>query len=378
MAIPQQLPQLVDSCAGKIVIDHGHFEVFDPLALPPEGTDLLALAEAAPPSFSADGMAVILSPHQNNFDTSVTIEFWSARPDDDRDRWEQISENVLRVESATLVIGSPGYDELEATAAPDTYILEVSGRGFVGYGWPGSTDPGDEWRLRLWPARTDTGGVRAPQRWHQPGVGAPDPVPFHSEVTSDSSTDATESTSWGFLPRTSPWDSVPAELYHVNGAVSLNEMDPDLIARLIRLPEDQQREIAWWCARRALESAGLHTEDYIITTMAQIQAGEPPPKLDDLFEWLNKWLDETSLDEGSRALSPEATWTRRVLTSEQHPYASGEVSRPHFALPTIVTVANADPLHAAVETLSAACSTYSDHAPSLIEQLKAEFKLSQK
>lgn len=372
MTIPEQLPQLIDSCAGKIVIDSGHFEVFDPLALPPEGTDLLALAEASPPSSSADGMAVILSPHQNNFDTSVTIECWSARPHDDRDRWEQISENVLRVESGELFVGTPGYESLGAAAAPDTYILEVSGRGFVGYGWPGSTEPGDEWRVRLWPARTDQGGVRAPRRWYQPGFGVPDPVPFHPEITTGDPVDVEEPGGRGSLWKTSVWDSVPDELYHVNGAVDLNRMDPELVARLIRLPAARQREIAWWCAHRALEWAGLDTEDHIIKIMAQIDAGAPPPDLEGLFAWLNN----TSLDgEESVASAELGTWSRRELNPEQHPYEIGEVSRPHFALPTIVTVATSNPLHAVVETLTAACSTYSDHAPSLIERLKTEFDL---
>lgn len=381
MTIPQQVPQLINAYAGKIVIDYGHFEVFDPQAFPPEVTDLLGLAQASPPSFSADGMAVILSPHQNNFDTSVAIEVWSARPDDDRDRWEQISENVFRVESGELFVG----ESLGAAAAPDTYILQVSGRGFVGYGWPGSTEPGDEWRLRLWPARTDPGGARAPQQWSQPGFGVPDPVPFRPENTTGDSIDVEEPGSQGPIRETSAWDSVPGELYHVNGAVELNRMDPELVARLISLPATRQREIAWWCAHRALkwtsldpEWAGLDTEDYVIKTIAQIEAGAPPPDFEELFNWLDTWLDERNLDgQDSAASSGQGTWTRTVLTPDQHPYEMGEVSRPHFALPTIVTAANSDPLHAVIETLSHACSTYSDHAPSLIEQLKTEFDLTE-
>jgi hypothetical protein len=32
------------------------------------------------------------------------------------------------------------------------YAARVTGRGFLNHGWPGSTTPGDEWRLQLWPA----------------------------------------------------------------------------------------------------------------------------------------------------------------------------------------------------------------------------------
>jgi DNA-binding CsgD family transcriptional regulator len=32
------------------------------------------------------------------------------------------------------------------------YAARMTGRGFLNHGWPGSTTPGDEWRLQLWPA----------------------------------------------------------------------------------------------------------------------------------------------------------------------------------------------------------------------------------
>ena len=32
---------------------------------------------------------------------------------------------------------------------------------FVNYGWPGSTEPGDVWRVRMWPAGGDEGAAIA-------------------------------------------------------------------------------------------------------------------------------------------------------------------------------------------------------------------------
>jgi hypothetical protein len=34
---------------------------------------------------------------------------------------------------------------------PGAYAIRIAGRGFVNFGWPGSTEPGDQWRIQLWP-----------------------------------------------------------------------------------------------------------------------------------------------------------------------------------------------------------------------------------
>lgn len=370
MTPPKKFPQIVDSRSVRLVIDYGHFDVFDPQAIPSEASDLHALAEASPPSYAVDGMAVVLSPHQNNFDTPMTVECWSSRPDADREQWEQVSENAIQVESGKLYAGTPGGESLVAETIPGTYILEVSGRGFVNYGWPGSTEPGDEWRLRLWPARTDPDGARAPQLWHQPGYGVPEPAPFRPDAVAGVPGDDQDLGGQELGRPTSVWDSVPDDLHYFNGAVALTEMDPELVTWLIQLPEARQREIAWWCTDRALELAGLDTEKYILDTVARIKTGGSPPSDAELFAWLN---DVTQVHEESPAVAGQAVWERIEHSRQQHPYASGEISRPHHAIVTLSAVAASNPLRAAVETLDAACSTYSDQAPNLIELLKIEF-----
>jgi hypothetical protein len=47
-----------------------------------------------------------------------------------------------------------------------TYAVRITGRGFVARGWPGTTTPGDEWRIQLWP------GAAAPPEAVGAGVGA--------------------------------------------------------------------------------------------------------------------------------------------------------------------------------------------------------------
>jgi hypothetical protein len=45
-------------------------------------------------------------------------------------------------------------DRTEIDVPPGLYHALITGRGFVSHGWPGSTEPGDEWRIRLWPSPT--------------------------------------------------------------------------------------------------------------------------------------------------------------------------------------------------------------------------------
>ena len=46
------------------------------------------------------------------------------------------------------------------------YVMRVVGRGFVARGWPGSTEPGDTWRIQLWPhVGTDPVPLRRLATW---------------------------------------------------------------------------------------------------------------------------------------------------------------------------------------------------------------------
>jgi hypothetical protein len=98
------------------------------------------------------GLVVILSPHQNNFDMPLRVEVWDSAPPDDLEEWEEAFEAHLDVNQYGLVFESPTLDFIDLAVPPGSYYALITGRGFVAHGWPGSTEPGDHWRLRLWPS----------------------------------------------------------------------------------------------------------------------------------------------------------------------------------------------------------------------------------
>lgn len=116
-----------------------------------DSSPLLEQAGEAP--VAGDGqLLLVLSPHQNSFELDLTVEVWGTEPPTDSDDWEQVVRGWLDVEDDRLRYESPTM-EIEAFDVPSgRYAVEASGRGFVAYGWPGSTTPGDVWRVRLWPS----------------------------------------------------------------------------------------------------------------------------------------------------------------------------------------------------------------------------------
>jgi hypothetical protein len=97
---------------------------------------------------------VVLSPHQNNFAMRLWVEVWPAEPADDLDDWQEALFTGLVVGASGLVYESPTLESATVPVPSGRYAVRITGRGFVNRGWPGSTTPGDEWRLQLWPART--------------------------------------------------------------------------------------------------------------------------------------------------------------------------------------------------------------------------------
>ena len=114
------------------------------------------LEQAADVPVAGDGrLLLVLSPHQNNIQLDLTVQVWDAEPTADAYDWQQVVRGWLDVETDRLRYESPTM-EIEAFDVPSgRYAVEVSGRGFVTYGWPGSTTPGDVWRVRLWPSEVE-------------------------------------------------------------------------------------------------------------------------------------------------------------------------------------------------------------------------------
>ncbi|HEY1485286.1 MAG TPA: hypothetical protein VGF84_04220 [Micromonosporaceae bacterium] len=61
---------------------------------------------------------------------------------------------------------------------PGRYRILVCGRGFVASGWPGSTTPGDSWRVRLWPEHGDVPARRVRHRDSSRPIPAPPTKPI--------------------------------------------------------------------------------------------------------------------------------------------------------------------------------------------------------
>lgn len=132
--------------------------------------DLVELVDAAN---GADGIAqgnailVVLSPHQNNLALGLTVEQWGSRPPDDLDAWQEGFEASLTVGDLGLVYMSPTDSFVQLDVPPAAYRARIVGRGFVNRGWPGSTTPGDVWRIQLWPCSERTAPRRI-ARWETP------------------------------------------------------------------------------------------------------------------------------------------------------------------------------------------------------------------
>jgi hypothetical protein len=161
-----------------VVLDYGQFYLrtyrgpnADPDADLPE---IVEIVEIVGQAINAEGIAqspdtlVVLSPHQNNFEMPLRVEVWDAPPPDDTAEWPEAFEAHLDVRDGGLAYESPTADFTPLEVPPGAYYALITGRGFVARGWPGSTTPGDSWRIRLWPSA----GPQAPRRlssWPGPG-----------------------------------------------------------------------------------------------------------------------------------------------------------------------------------------------------------------
>ncbi|TWF75906.1 hypothetical protein FHX44_111791 [Pseudonocardia hierapolitana] len=142
---------LLRSDALTVRQDYGQFAL---IAGDTDDDDLVELIDAANDADNiAQGNAilVVLSPHQNNFALGLTVEQWSSRPPDDLDAWEEGFEASLTVGDLGLVYMSPTDTYVQLDVPSGAYRARIVGRGFVNRGWPGSTTPGDVWRIQVWP-----------------------------------------------------------------------------------------------------------------------------------------------------------------------------------------------------------------------------------
>lgn len=144
-------PDLLSSTELVVAQDYGQFYLHTALEDDLE-LNLKLLEEADDGIAQWGGFVLVLSPHQNNFEMRLTIEIWSSPADDDLNAWEEAFEVHLDVGEFGLAYESPTLSVVQLPVPPGSYHALLTGRGFVANGWPGSTKPGDSWRLRLWPS----------------------------------------------------------------------------------------------------------------------------------------------------------------------------------------------------------------------------------
>lgn len=90
----------------------------------------------------------------------LRIEVWDGPAPDDTAEWPEAFEAHLEVDEDGLTYESPTDEQVHLRVPFGGYHALITGRGFVAHDWPGSTTPGDNWRIRLWPST----GPQAPRR----------------------------------------------------------------------------------------------------------------------------------------------------------------------------------------------------------------------
>lgn len=145
-----------------VALDYGQFHLVSRSYPPPPDDEIDTVRRAIDGDGIAqcNGLLVVLSPHQNNFEMPFRIEMWSTPPPDDVDQWQEAYEAPVDVDAGGIAYTSPTGAVVDLPIPPGSYQARITGRGFVGHGWPGSTRPGDEWRLQLWVSEERTGPRR--------------------------------------------------------------------------------------------------------------------------------------------------------------------------------------------------------------------------
>jgi hypothetical protein len=157
-----------------VALDYGQFYL---VSLPGQRDLSEVILQVAENAIHGQGIAstagnevvVVTSPHQNNFAMRLRVEVWSTEPPTDLDDWQEAFLTGLVVGEGGLFYESPTLPGETIPVPPGRYAARITGRGFVRRGWPGSTTPGDAWRLQLWPA-TRPIPARRLRSWTGPGA----------------------------------------------------------------------------------------------------------------------------------------------------------------------------------------------------------------
>ena len=142
--------------------------------------DIDLIAQVAEAAIKRQGIATserneavaVISPHQNNFAMRLRTEVWAGEPPDGLDDWQEAFLTGLVAGERGLRYESPTVAWERISVPPGRYAARITGCGFVQRGWPGSTKPGDTWRVQLWPV-TRPMPARRLRAWADPGRTTP-------------------------------------------------------------------------------------------------------------------------------------------------------------------------------------------------------------
>ncbi|WP_067479483.1 hypothetical protein [Nocardia amamiensis] len=376
----------------ELFMDYGQFCIDGGLGDPDSEPDLLDRALAAQP-YASDGLAmVVLNPHQNNFRMPVTVQVWGARPPGDRDQWQQVCEARLRVSpEGFLSLSSPTDGAVDCEVPEGDYLIEVSGRGFVNYGWPGSTEPGDVWRIRLWP--DDGSEPLLAMQWNMPGYGVPENVPIPDGPTSPEP----EESEWvtvfdedgvhhlhlSELPERAAaferkqWGGDPIEeLRDLSGAEEVSRYDRPLAEAIATMDEQDLRRLARWSAVQACDKAEIAERPWIQRALSALREGSRLPQPFDDMEAAFTRLHEEDFgpvdEDGNEIVGSLVAGSRESATN---PFDLGPIHRPSFALPTIVDATKPDARDAAITTLHETAIVFGPDVDVLFAAVRTEFGL---
>jgi hypothetical protein len=131
-------------------MDYGQFSLRSGIE-PGNEMDVLDRALEGEGFAQGHGLIVVISPHRYNFAMPVLVEVWAEQPSDDVAAWEEVVQAGLEVRDDRVAFHSPTMSEIFSTVPSGRYAVRISGRDFVDRGAPGSSDPGDSWRIQFWP-----------------------------------------------------------------------------------------------------------------------------------------------------------------------------------------------------------------------------------
>ncbi|MFD5176470.1 hypothetical protein ACFWM1_11730 [Nocardia sp. NPDC058379] len=381
----------------ELALDYGQFVLHGGEGEEDTELALLEAALATGPSAGDGHTVVVCSPHQNNFEMPVVVQVWATRPPADEDDWQQISEARLHIGEYGLNISSPVDTWESAPVPPGDYIVEIAGTGFVGYGWPGTTTPGDHWRIRCWP--DDGSELRAPRVWVDPELAADSTsalpridtgitlpsgttaaaahlvIPFATEGSAPDD-QARQREQEAAERAREEWGGEPiAALADIYCARDLGGYDRALAESIAGMDVAELRALSVFCAERAYEYAGLADRPWVRPALTALRSGDPFPE-----HFQDAAATFARLDEDE--YSPGATQFRSVLRVDgdvparrRNPYDRGNISRPHFAVNTLFHARLADPLQGALAGLNEAAITFGDRVEVLFAGIRAEFGL---